>query len=148
MWLDGEGKAKGNEGCQPRARCRRKGALNPGGRWAEGGHSSDNGGGDTRSLHPLTPQAEARPLPEALGPAGRICREPTSKEPRKLKQAPEEAAQLWGWGKPHNYGGVSSHAAPLHLSFPSQASNHLSGGAELSNSSAQASSPQKPGLKS
>lgn len=43
------------------------------------------------------------------GPAGRICPEPTSKGPRKLEQAPKEAAQpltqLGGWGKPHNYGG-------------------------------------------
>lgn len=56
------------------------------------------------------------------GPAGRICPEPTSKGPRKLEQAPKEAAQpltqLGGWGKPRNYGGASSHDAPFQMPEP------------------------------
>lgn len=75
---------------------------------------------------PGRPQVEAPPLRGSApfpGPAGRICPEPTSKGPRKLEQAPKEAAQpltqLWGWGKPRNYGGgSSSHSAPLQMRGP------------------------------
>lgn len=76
---------------------------------------------------PRRPQVEAPPLRGSApypGPAGRICPEPTSKGPRKLEQAPKEAAQpltqLWGWGKPRNYGGVF-----LSLCPPPNAGAHI-----------------------
>lgn len=124
----GKGRQRGMK--EPGAGGTRGKSLNPGGGWAEGGALAAPA---VDPLHnsPGRPQVEAPPLRGSApypGPAGRICPEPTTKGPGKLEQAPKEAAQpltqLWGRGKPRNYGGASSHSAPSkcespHLSFSS-----------------------------
>lgn len=139
LWPGGGEKAKSNEQLRPGVGCDGKGALNPGGRRAEDGCLGTLRGETSHSSPPWT---VARPFPTPdPGPKGRICKEPTSKGPRKLEQAPEEAAQplaqLRGQGKPCYYGGLPPTLPPLQMwaptfkfPFPNLKSPHQGSGAQ------------------